>query len=112
MQAKKNALLTYDYVHILDRATALFVKSDRNAENGSECADLRTTTRAKRRIKLVLRFWVRLAVIANQTSNEEAVRLREPGNVRVTNDIFAVLMMRAGIDSVAHLVQYGREFEG
>lgn len=73
MQAKENPLLAYDHVHILDRAAALFIEGDRNAEYGSERADLRSTTRTERRIKLVLRFWVRLAVIADQTSNEQTV---------------------------------------
>ena len=112
MQAKKNPLLAYDYVHILDGAAALFVESNRNTEYGSERADLRATTRTKRGIKLVLSVRVRLAVIADQTSNEEAVRLRQSGDVRVTNDVLAVLVMRAGIDGVAYIVQYGREFEG
>src|SRR5579864_3004466 len=112
MQAKENSLLAYDHVHILDRAAALFVESDRNAEHGSERADLRATTRAKRRIKFVLRIGVRLPVIADQASNEEAVRFRQSGNVRVTNDILAVLVMRAGIYSVAYIVQYRRQFEG
>ena len=112
MQAKKNSLLAYDYVHILDGAAALFVESNRNAEYGSERADLRATARAKRRIKFVLRIGVRLAVIADQASDEEAVRFREPGNVRVTNDVLAVLMMRAGIYGVAYIVQYRRQFEG
>ena len=101
IQAKENSLLAYDYVHILDSAAALFVESDRNTQYGSERADLRATTRAKRRIKFVLRIRARLAVIADQASDEEAVRFREPGNVRVTNDVLAVLMMRAKIYHIA-----------
>ena len=112
MQAKKNSLLAYDYIDILNSASALLVESNRNAEHGSERENLRATTQAKRRIKFVLRIRICLAVIADQTSNEKTVRLRESGNVRVTNDILAVLVMRAGIYGVAYIVQYGRQFEG
>src|SRR6185437_681507 len=112
MQAKENSLLAYDHVHILDRAAALFVESNRNTKYGSERADLRAATRAERRIEFVLRIGIRLAVIADQASDEKAVRLRQSGDVRVTNDILAVLVMRAGIYGVAYIVQYGRQFEG
>lgn len=112
MQAKENSLLAYDYVHILNSAAALFVESDRNAEHGSERPNLRATTRAERGKEFVLRIRVRLAMIADQTGNEEAVRLREPRNVRMANDILAVLVMRAGIDGVAYIMQYRRQFEG
>lgn len=65
MQAKENSLLAHDYIHILNRAAALFVESNRNAKYGSERADLLAAARTERRIKFVLWIRIRLAVIAD-----------------------------------------------
>ena len=65
----------------------------------------------KRQVEAVQRVGQRLAMIAAQRGDQDALAIGEPGHVGIRNHVVGMLVMAHGADEVPDVVQVGRRFE-